>query len=262
MANNFCPNCGSPIKPGVKFCGKCGQKLVVSKESKQVITDINAENPPANKKLQEPLSFSQPKKIDNKSAYRKYILGGIIGVLVVLVIVFGIKAMNNTSSDIAQTNNSSATTTTSSNNSTSSPTSSIESIAVTQNKPTISADLIPYINQKDQYDKDISNLASDINAHVSKYGDFKNDNGLIRRGAIISSNITKTKEALRNLDDNSPAKDKLLELLELETVRVESLNQGMISTKTGGDYTPGFKKGTEAAYKFDEANAAFNKLQN
>lgn len=258
MANNFCPNCGSPIKPGVKFCGKCGQKLIVSDEPKQVTTDINEPNPSTNKMLQDPLSFNQPKKQNQ----RKYILGGIIGILVILVIAFGIKAMNNTSSDIAKTNNSSETTTTPSNDSANSPTSSTETISVTQNKPTISADLIPYINKKDQYDKDISNLASDINAHVSKYGDFKNDNGLVRRGAIISSNITKTKEALRNLDDNSPAKDKLLELLELETVRVESLNQGMISTKTGGDYTPGFKKGTEAAYKFDEANAAFNKLQN
>lgn len=258
MANNFCPNCGSPIKPGVKFCGKCGQKLIVSDEPKQIKTDINEPNPSANKMLQDPLSFNQPKKPNQ----RKYILGGIIGILVILVIVFGLKAMNNTSSDIAKTNNSSEATTTPSNDSANSPTSSIETISVTQNKPTISADLIPYINKKDQYDKDISNLASDINAHVSKYGDFKNDNGLVRRGAIISSNITKTKEALRNLDDNSLAKDKLLELLELETVRVESLNQGMISTKTGGDYTPGFKKGTEAAFKFDEANAAFNKLQN
>ncbi len=23
----FCPNCGSPLKPGVKFCGECGSKL-------------------------------------------------------------------------------------------------------------------------------------------------------------------------------------------------------------------------------------------
>lgn len=250
MASNFCPNCGSPIKSGIKFCGKCGQKINTSTENKA------SQNISPNKYPQQILPPNPNTSQKEKSSYAKYILGGIIGALVILVIVFGIKAMNNNSSDIAQTDSSAVTSSASSDITSSEPITTVE-----QTKPVISAELMPYIEQKDQYDKDISNLASDINAHVSKYGDFKNDNGLVRRGATISTHITQTKEAVRNLNDNSPAKDKLLELLDLETVRVESLIQGMISTKTGGDYAPGFKKGTDAAYKFDDVNAEFNKMK-
>lgn len=260
MASNFCPNCGTPIKPGVKFCGKCGQKINISTE------DANSTKAPpqqsATKNLSPNIPSQPPVTPKEKPSYTKYILGGIIGALVVLVIVFGIKAMNNNSSDIAKTSDTAITSSATSDSSTNADNSTPTSTTIEQEKPAISPELAPYVEQKDQYDKDIANLASDINAHVNKYGDFKNDNGLVRRGATISSNITQTKEVVKNLSDNSPTKDKLLELLDLETVRVESLIQGMLSTKTGGDYAPGFKKGTDAAYKFDDVNAEFNKMKN
>lgn len=33
MANNFCPNCGKPLKAEAKFCGNCGAKISTTTEN-------------------------------------------------------------------------------------------------------------------------------------------------------------------------------------------------------------------------------------
>ncbi len=36
MSANFCPNCGAPLKPNMRFCGKCGNKIISDIENDEV----------------------------------------------------------------------------------------------------------------------------------------------------------------------------------------------------------------------------------
>lgn len=73
MANNFCPNCGKPLKADAKFCGNCGAKLIndsvaniapQAQSSNSNIPDIAPANTPANTTPMEPTT-STKNSIDN-----------------------------------------------------------------------------------------------------------------------------------------------------------------------------------------------------
>ena len=41
----------------------------------------------------------------------------------------------------------------------------------------------------------------------------------------------------------------------------DGLLEGMRLSSKGGDYKAAFKRGTDAAYRYDDANAAFNQVR-
>lgn len=49
-------------------------------------------------------------------------------------------------------------------------------------------------------------------------------------------------------------------MLDAEWGRVDGLLEGMTTSKNGGSHVHGFKRGTDAAYRFDTVNAELNKL--
>jgi TPR repeat protein/predicted GTPase len=118
-----------------------------------------------------------------------------------------------------------------------------------------------YINLKNQYDNEITSLADDVNAYVAKYDGFSTDEGLIARAQGLESRIIATKnDVSRATIPNQTVKFKLIEVLGLEATRAHGLYVGMRASQHGGSYSPGFKSGTAAAYKFDDANAELTKL--
>ena len=58
---------------------------------------------------------------------------------------------------------------------------------------------------------------------------------------------------------NGTEQRALLHLYDLEITRIQGMIDGITASKNGGDFTPGFRSGTSAAYEFDDANAAYKK---
>ncbi len=117
------------------------------------------------------------------------------------------------------------------------------------------------IKSKDEYNKEISNIAKDINEYASSHADFKGANNLIARAQNLEEQIKQTLTEVDNLnstDDN--VKQKLKECLEYEVTRIDGLYIGMKKSQNDGDFLPDFKRGGDAAEAFEKANAELTSL--
>lgn len=122
-------------------------------------------------------------------------------------------------------------------------------------------DLSTYIFRKDQFDREISSLANDINAYLQSHSNLRNQYKMRSRGENLSINIRRMKTELQNAStSNTAVKRKLIEVLEAEIGRVEGLVEGVNASMNGGDYAPGFKRGGDAYDRFEEANATLNNM--
>lgn len=122
-------------------------------------------------------------------------------------------------------------------------------------------DLSTYISRKDQFDREISSLANEINSYLQSHSNLRNQYNMRSRGENLSISIRRMKTELQNAStSNTAVKRKLIEVLEAEIGRVEGLVEGVNASMNGGDYAPGFKRGGDAYDRFEEANEALNKM--
>lgn len=126
-----------------------------------------------------------------------------------------------------------------------------------QGKQTLTA----YIMSKDTYNQEITALSDDINAYLGEHSNFIGSTGLDSRASQIYSDIYNKKSQLNKENiSNTALKSKLLEVYDAEMGRVGGLRDGIRDSQNGRDYLPAFRRGTAAAYKFDDVNAEFSKL--
>lgn len=122
-------------------------------------------------------------------------------------------------------------------------------------------DVSSYIAAKNQYDQEIAGLAKDINAYLSANRNFAKADGLIRRAEVISQKVQQARNSVNAAQiSNGALKTRLLEVFDAELGRINGLRDGMKASRAGGDYQPGFKRGTDAAYRFDDVNASLEKM--
>lgn len=133
---------------------------------------------------------------------------------------------------------------------------------VATNTSSNSNDLNGFIAKKDAYDQQIASLASDINGYLNTHTNFVGANQLMSRGANIRSNVQAARNQLQGSNvGTAEQKNKLLAVFDAELGRVDGLLEGMRLSSKGGDYKAAFKRGTDAAYRYDDANAAFNQVR-
>ena len=130
----------------------------------------------------------------------------------------------------------------------------------TPSKPAY-VDPMQYVTKKNQYDREISKLASDANAYLGSHANFRNENTMLSRAENISRQIYGAKEALRIANiQNTALKNKLMEVFDALQGRADGLLDGIRASKNGGDYNPGFKRGGDAYDRFEAANEALNRM--
>ena len=122
-----------------------------------------------------------------------------------------------------------------------------------------------FLNQKDNLDVGIGQLAADINVYLKGHTDFRGSDAdqLIEKAKGILEKVENLKHEV-NSASFSPEEEKikpvLLNVIDCEAGRVRGLYKGMLDSRNNGDYQIGFKEGTSAAYKFDEENAKLKSL--
>lgn len=129
-----CPICGTANTE--KFCSNCGHAHDSSQATNKTVSDETQYIPPVTAPEPEPQPKVEPQKSmysnpnaqptytdstfnnentqtppPNKKSTSKYIMGGVIGILLVLVVVFGVKAMRNNDTSPTPTINSSSSNT-------------------------------------------------------------------------------------------------------------------------------------------------------
>lgn len=247
----FCPKCGHGIDKIGDFCEFCGAKLpqVAAPQQKAGFVPLEvptvkiagATTPP--NRVAAPAPASQPKS-DN---------GGLkiaIGVLLAVIVDMGgfylwqekeraeETARQATMEQAKLQEQQSKGQTTS------------------KQKLQITPELRRCIEYKDTADKKIADIATALNTNMS----IIHDTNFRMSANEVSVGISETIYDVKNDSSDQAVRAKLLEVLEAEMGRIEGLRDGMRAADNGGDYMPGFKRGTAAAYRFDDLNAELNKM--
>lgn len=144
--------------------------------------------------------------------------------------------------------------------------SSSGTVANTQTTPAPVDDkklLSSYISDKEQYDREITVLAQDINSYLGQHSDFRSDSSLQSRAQSLCQRIKDERSRLQSEKSklqNPALQSKLDEVLAIELQRVQGLADGMMDSRSGRGYQAGFQRGTAAAYHYDDVNAEFNTM--
>lgn len=183
----------------------------------------------------------------------------ILAIFTVVLVICGITSLMNPKTEkVVPVNNAKQVQQTQTNQNTNKTKTSEQSNS-TQSS---SKSLLSYRNDKDTFDNQIVKFSEKINGHLQQHPNFKNTS-YDNEGRQILQNIKKDKDNLSNdsniAKSNGEEQKALLHLYDLEITRIQGMIDGITASKNGGDFTPGFKSGTSAAYEFDESNAAYKK---
>ena len=111
------------------------------------------------------------------------------------------------------------------------------------------------------YDRNIANLAKDVNAYAGKNKDFRNANSLINRAKTLTNDIKDTQNKLKNTKFNSDdIKYQIMTVLNSEIERADGMREGMQSSHDGGDWHTGFNKGHNANIQFKKENQILQRM--
>ena len=113
-----------------------------------------------------------------------------------------------------------------------------------------------YFYEKDKFDAQIGEFSQTINAHLQNNNSYVGTN-YDEQGVKILNEIIEVKEKLKADKDNFNKSETalLIKLFELEEQRIGGMIEGIRYSKNGKDHMIGFRKGTAAAYEFDDVNA-------
>jgi len=118
------------------------------------------------------------------------------------------------------------------------------------------------VQEKERINTEIVDLAGMINNRIGANGNLIGANDLKNRAQQIMNDIKINSNQLVNSNYSSefdPSKKLLIQLFDLELTRASSLYNGLVEGGNGQDYKSSFRVGTQASYKFDEIEAAFNR---
>lgn len=147
-----------------------------------------------------------------------------------------------------------------SNNSTENVSLKPESPATPQNNDRAIAE--SFIILKDSYHQQISELAADVNEHLSRNADFRNARYFLERSQQLVNDIRETENNLRKTKfENELLKNQILKVIEAEIIRAEGISDGVQSSYNGGNYKSGFERGHNGKIQFDRENATLIKMR-
>ena len=119
-----------------------------------------------------------------------------------------------------------------------------------------------FIILKDSYHQQISELAADVNEHLSRNANFRNASYFLERSQQLVKDIRETENNLRKTKfENELLKNQLLKVIQAEIMRADGIREGIQSSYNGGNYQSGFERGHNGKVQFDRENATLIKMR-
>ena len=255
----YCAQCGAPFPPGQKFCSNCGAPLETEtletqektqafprEESPAVAPWSQQEDPGVNAEQMNAPSANHGNHANDQSV----LIGLLVGIIILLLGGGAFFAYSSAHQEAVPGKTSPA------------PSVEKDQSAQTKSSSTSSApvgsDLMNFVQEKDAVDGEIVKLANGINGYLSNHATFRGNSYYSDAARGLQTRLQNDMQQLKGTQAADEGKKQaILNLYQIEYRRVSGLYNGVMSSRQGGDYQPGFAAGTKASYEYDDANAEF-----
>lgn len=261
---NYCSRCGALLKAGQKFCTNCGAvvgpAIPKNQDKTQILPHIPPQQPqPIRLQGQSYAPKNQmryPSTGHDRSNKQNVIIGLLVGIIILLIGGFGFYVYSSSHQEAQEQTEPVAS---------SSPSKTVEeqpsqtqSTTTTTASTPVGSDLMNFVQEKNAVDGEIANLASNINGYLSNHAIFRGNSYYSDQAKGLQVRLQRDMQELKNTQAMDEGKKQaILNLFQIEYRRVSGLYNGIMSSRQGGSYQPGFADGTNASYDFDAANADF-----
>lgn len=261
---NYCSKCGAPLKAGQKFCANCGAvagpEIPKNQDKTQILPHVPSQS---SQSIRLQGQFYDPKNQmrysstnHDRSNKQNVIIGLLVGIIVLLIAVFGFFVYSSSHQEAQEQTGPVAS---------SSPSKAVEeqpaqtqSTTTTTESTPVGSDLKDFVQEKNAVDNEITNLANNINGYLSDHATFRGSSYYSDQAKGLQVRLQRDMQELKNTQAMDEGKKQaILNLFQIEYRRVSGLYNGIMSSRQGGSYQPGFSDGTNASYEFDAANADF-----
>lgn len=262
---NYCSKCGAPLKAGQKFCANCGavvgDEISENQDKTQILPNLPPQSPRAirqqGQSYTSKMQMGYPSTNHDRSNKQNVIIGLLVGIIVLLIGGFGFYVYSSSHQETSQEQTEPAPP--------SSPSKAVEeqstqmqSTTTTTASAPVGSDLRDFVQEKNAVDNEIANLASNINGYLSDHATFRGNSNYSDQAKGLQIRLQRDMQELKDTQAADEGKKQaILNLYQIEYRRVSGLYNGVMSSRQGGSYQPGFADGTNASYDFDAANADF-----
>lgn len=263
---NYCSKCGAPLKAGQKFCANCGAVVGSEISENQDRTQILPNVPPqSSRPIRQPGQSYIPKKQmgysstnHDRSNKQNVIIGLLVGIIVLLMGGFGFYVYSSSHQEATQKQAESSPSSSSSKTVEEQPAQTQSTTTTATASAPVGSDLRDFVQEKNAVDNEIANLASNINGYLSDHATFRGNSYYSDQAKSLQVRLQRDMQELKDTQAMDEGKKQaIMNLYQIEYRRVSGLYNGVMSSRQGGSYQPGFADGTNASYDFDAANADF-----
>lgn len=261
---NYCSKCGAPLKAGQKFCANCGAvagpEIPKNQDKTQILPHVPSQS---SQSIRLQGQFYDPKNQvrypstnHDHSNKQNVIIGLLVGIIILLLGGFGFFVYSSSHQEAAQEQTEPASP--SSSKVAEEQSTQTQSTTTTTASAPVGSDLRDFVQEKNAVDNEITNLASNINGYLSDHATFRGSSYYSDQAKGLQVRLQRDMQELKNTQAMDEGKKQaILNLFQIEYRRVSGLYNGIMSSRQGGSYQPGFADGTNASYDFDAANADF-----
>ena len=262
---NYCSKCGAPLKAGQKFCANCGavvgDEISENQDKTQILPNLPPQSPrPIRQQGQSytsKMQMSYPSTNHDRSNKQNVIIRPVVLIIQFLSGAHGCTLYATSHQETSQEQTEPAPP--------SSPSKAVEeqstqtqSTTTTTASAPVGSDLRDFVQEKNAVDNEIANLASNINGYLSDHATFRGNSNYSDQAKGLQIRLQRDMQELKDTQAADEGKKQaILNLYQIEYRRVSGLYNGVMSSRQGGSYQPGFADGTNASYDFDAANADF-----
>lgn len=120
------------------------------------------------------------------------------------------------------------------------------------------SDITNFVLRKDQLNAEIINLANDINYFSANKSELQSTNNLRAVANKLSNEVDQLNNELKSNKNYSEKYVILQQLVGLQKIRIAGLRDGLNAAMRNEDPSGDFKRGSTAAFQYDELNSQLN----
>ena len=238
-----------------------GPEIPKNQDKTQILPHIPPQQPqlirPQGQSYAPENQMRYPSTSHDRSNKQNVIIGLLVGIIVLLIGGFGFYVYSSSHQE-AQEQTETATSSSPSKAVEEQPAQTQSTTTTTTASTPVGSNLREFVQEKNAVDGEIANLANNINGYLSDHATFRGNSNYSDQAKALQVRLQRDMQQLKDTQAADEGKKQaILNLYQIEYRRVSGLYNGVMSSRQGGSYQPGFADGTNASYDFDAANADF-----